>query len=458
MDVSALRALLRPAVVLLGGIPSHAGIPTFCREIGLPVPNEGGSKRERMEAVFDGLDDEVIPDLARTLLSQKRLEPSVRNQVQDLIWANEPVIEVPKRHRREIARALQTIELFRHWGSFELLLLETFVIPEDVVSTLFGTGSVGVVADIYRHFVRNPEDADVEWLFDQLQIFDLSEQRFCRWIEGLASADVQTDVEAQRVIVAKMNTVLRDCGSELRHVEEAGGYPVFALTDLRTHRSRPKNIIFASISKPDIRLSNTLENEIEILSDPSRVLVYDRPVSTNGLLWRDLQEWWAAQTLETDNIRSKKALYRRLQQSLPDTSPPQKRLFDAFFRGFGQAVYELPALLPEVWLHWDPKTVRERGARALLNHRMDFLMLLPGSVRVVIEVDGQQHYADESGRASTSKYAELVASTRELSLSGYEVYRFAGLELQTDDAPAKVKAFFMALFARHKVKVASPPQ
>ncbi|MFB7225150.1 hypothetical protein [Streptomyces sp. NPDC056227] len=29
-----------------------------------------------------------------------------------------------------------------------------------------------------------------------------------------------------------------------------------------------------------------------------------------------------------------------------------------------------PALLPEVWLHWDPKTVEERGPEALLRSRM----------------------------------------------------------------------------------------
>lgn len=451
MDVASLRALLRPAVILLGGIPSHAKIPDFCREIGLAVPAEGGSKRERMEAAFDDLDDKAIPRLALTLLNQERLDSSVRNQVQELIWAVETPIEVSKRHRRELARALQPLPLFRHWGNFERLVRELFVVPEDFVSAFWGTAESGMVADIYRHFVRNPEDADVEWLFDKLQVFDITAQRFRRWIEGLTSPDVQTDVEAQLAIVAAMNSVLRDCGSELRHVEDAEGYPLFALASLRTHRNRPKNIIFASLSKPDIRLSDTLENEIEILSDTSQVLIYDRPVSADGLRWRDLQEWWAEQAKEKDAVRAKNALYRRLVQSLPDTSPPQQALFDAFFRGFGQAVYNLPALLPEVWLHWDFKTVKERGARALLNHRMDFLMLLPGGVRVVIEVDGKQHYADQCGRASTSKYTELVVGARELTLSGYEVYRFSGLELQADDAKANVKTFFMALFARHKV-------
>ncbi|GII32896.1 hypothetical protein [Planotetraspora mira] len=50
----------------------------------------------------------------------------------------------------------------------------------------------------------------------------------------------------------------------------------------------------------------------------------------------------------------------------------------------------LPALLPEVWLHWDPKTVRARGTEALLRFRMDFLLLLSRGQRVVLEVDGRQ--------------------------------------------------------------------
>ena len=45
---------------------------------------------------------------------------------------------------------------------------------------------------------------------------------------------------------------------------------------------------------------------------------------------------------------------------------------------FGEAIPDLPALLPEVWLHWDPQTVSERGREALLRFRMDFLLLLPG--------------------------------------------------------------------------------
>jgi hypothetical protein len=65
------------------------------------------------------------------------------------------------------------------------------------------------------------------------------------------------------------------------------------------------------------------------------------------------------------------------------------QLFHEIHRG---RTHDLPALLPEVELHWDPRTLKERGAREMLNLRMDFLMLLPGGHRIVLEVDGKHHY------------------------------------------------------------------
>jgi very-short-patch-repair endonuclease len=137
-----------------------------------------------------------------------------------------------------------------------------------------------------------------------------------------------------------------------------------------------------------------------------------------------------------------------LRESLPDNSPPQFLLFEAFYKGFGKAIPNLPALLPEVWLHWDPKTVKERGPDALLRFRMDFLLLLPHGTRVVIEVDGKHHYSTADGRADTGLYAKMVAGDRDLQLSGYQVFRFGGAELKGKEATIMVQKFFKTLFKR----------
>jgi very-short-patch-repair endonuclease len=56
-------------------------------------------------------------------------------------------------------------------------------------------------------------------------------------------------------------------------------------------------------------------------------------------------------------------------------------------------------------------------------------MLLPNGVRVVLEVDGRQHYAGADSKADPDKYAAMVAADRDLRVSGYDVYRFGAAEL-----------------------------
>ena len=89
-------------------------------------------------------------------------------------------------------------------------------------------------------------------------------------------------------------------------------------------------------------------------------------------------------------------------------------------------------------------------------------MLFSDSQRVVIELDGVQHYSDETipkqnskykyHIASVSKYASMVAAQREMTLAGYEVYRFGGKEFE-DHVKAKVmvEQFFKDLFNKHGI-------
>ena len=83
---------------------------------------------------------------------------------------------------------------------------------------------------------------------------------------------------------------------------------------------------------------------------------------------------------------------------------------------------------PTTWLHWDPKTVAERGPNALLRFRMDFLLLLPAGARIVVEVDGRHHYADQSGHADPARYGAMASADRDLRLAGYGGVR--GLSLR----------------------------
>ncbi|WDH19924.1 hypothetical protein [Pseudomonas chlororaphis] len=157
--------------------------------------------------------------------------------------------------------------------------------------------------------------------------------------------------------------------------------------------------------------------------------------------------------------KGKNLLYRRLLASLPDTSPVQELAFTSFYKAFPKAdVPKLPALLPEVWFHWDPQTVSQRGKAALLRSRMDFLLLLPAGKRVVIEIDGQHHYATDDGRASPKRYSEMMSADRALRLAGYEVFRFGGHELAQPNGEVILMQFYQSLFKKYAIIDSSAPE
>jgi len=109
------------------------------------------------------------------------------------------------------------------------------------------------------------------------------------------------------------------------------------------------------------------------------------------------------------------------------------------------------ALLPQVYLHYDPYTIKERanGNKPLKRQRMDFLLLFSNKQRVVIDIDGKQHYSVNNA-ASPYLYAEMVTEDRRLKLAGYEVYRFGGYEFVKEDEGKKaVIDFFSELLRKY---------
>ncbi|MEX2260895.1 MAG: hypothetical protein WD696_03030 [Bryobacteraceae bacterium] len=454
MKSVTLRDSLREPILALKDSVTHEDLPSVAERLGLPPLPDEGSKRDRLRAGYEAVPESELPAVAERLWTSFPLEPSVRNTVQDLAWAAGQYPAVPKRFRRELARKFDSAsDLFLHAGHFDSLLERLWII-DDPLATLFGGRASGLRAEIQQHVVRNPEDWTAEYLFERLGAFEASDRRFLLFIEGLASADVRPDVDSQRRFVQTVNATIQACGIEFQETGSDGGYPVYRLTwKSRSPGGRPKNLIFASSVKPDLRFRDAVNNDIEIVSNPQSVLVYDSPISADGLTWQDLQNWWSARE-KVDQTAAKKGLYQCLLSCLPSNSPPQRLLFKSYFEHFRHAIPGLPALLPEVWLHWDPKTVQERGPDALLRFRMDFLLLLPNNVRVVIEVDGKQHYADDDGAANPHKYAAMVAADRDLQLAGYEVYHFGGAELSGDAPHSIAVQFFDTLFKAHHITIA----
>jgi len=220
-----------------------------------------------------------------------------------------------------------------------------------------------------------------------------------------------------------------------------------------------KNLIFAANGlKPDIVLSDSLNNDIKIVKNAEYCLVYDWPILEGVFLWENLVKWWANKNNsifpENNSIfpddKTEFNLYSRLMKSL--NSKPEILLFETYFKRLRRELGDkFPALIPQVYLHYDPKTFKNlKGNKRLSRQRMDFLLLFSKQERVVIEVDGKQHYANDD-IANPKKYAEMVSADRELRLNGYEIYRFGGYELYGKQGELIVENFFRRLFKKYKI-------
>lgn len=123
--------------------------------------------------------------------------------------------------------------------------------------------------------------------------FKSTDARFVRFIEALASSSVRPDEAAQRAFMDAVDEVLKPYGVHFIVTIGADAYLEGQLTYLGGNaKASPKNLIFASKAKPDLRFSNALDNDIEVVSNADKVLMYDRAIGPAGLLWRDLQSWF----------------------------------------------------------------------------------------------------------------------------------------------------------------------
>lgn len=292
--------------------------------------------------------------------------------------------------------------------------------------------------DIVQHRMAN-DDWDDDWIFHDSR-FGLADndEALLTFLAEMLHPAVRVDLAEVEQVRDYLNSVLVHDGYELVQVDAISGAPIFDYRLIGSGvRGSMKNLIFAAVGpKPEIVLDDAVNNDLRIVRNEQFCLVYDRPLAAHGLTWAELTGWWSdrqglAGTPEREVWRS---LHQRLDQSLCDNDA-ERRILRAYAQRYGRLGPEIPALIPQVYLHYDPYTAVERRVPGPLSRqRMDFLLLLPRHIRIVIECDGKQHYADRDGRADPHRYATMMADDRDLRLKGYEVYRFGGADLADDQA------------------------
>ncbi|CAN5223820.1 hypothetical protein BH10PSE3_BH10PSE3_07070 [soil metagenome] len=412
------------------------------RLAGLEIPSgEGLSKRQRVDLALDGMTDAEIARLAMTFAKDQH-DTRLEEAALKVLEAGDSSLS--RLTRRDVARVFGD-DLA---GEADLLeMVGRWFILDSPIDVFFGSGGNSLRDRITQHMVRNPHDWTVEVLFGELGAYECSRARFAALLQDSVHPLARSGDVQKRMVVA-LNLVLARDGYELIQDGEESGHPLYALRAIvRGVAGRPKNLIFASRGpKPEIGFADAINNDIVILSGEESCLVYDQPIGANGLLWSDLVTWWSAQSKGGDAA----SLGGRLREAL--ASDAEAKLFSTYFKTYRNALGDaLPALLPQVYLHYDPAVVKYLDRRKPLpRQRMDFLLLLPGRQRIVIEVDGKHHFA-EGEQASLKVYSQMVAADRDLRLAGYEVYRFGANELVGPKAEALIVDFLDRLFSLHRV-------
>jgi len=292
--------------------------------------------------------------------------------------------------------------------------------------------------DILQHYVNNSDYTSEHVYLEMLELEYASDDKFIKIFTEALNPTIRESDESATQLVNLLNKHLLSTGYQF--IEREKGY-YYAIENGVGSINRIINIIFAQkndAAKPEIILDNALENKIKTVKNADNWLIYDKNINQT-LTIKELREWWI--------LNKNNSLLERMEQAL---SEAEKKVFHTYYKKFcftGKDFnFDLPALLPQVYLHYDPKTIQELyGEKRTLYQRMDFLMLV-NSHRIILEIDDIKHYSDESGKGSPAKYAEMVAYDRKMRFHNYEIYRIGGYELMQKKYEDMLLDFFRQLF------------
>nr|WP_199043720.1 hypothetical protein [Dyella sp. ASV24] len=446
-------------------------LPALCVELGIQSEVKSEDESEAFASKRSYVKRRIaswkLPEL--TDLAERVFHIFPSDALEDAITqlASSPTHRLSEIVRRDILKELNFLgPLF---GDLDLVdtLQEIFGSQPFVDKFQFLVPGKGLADQIVKHAIHN-DDWSHEVLLIECGALTCTQSRFIALIEKLLHPVARRDKE-QAELATRLNPLLQREGFQVVITGYASTFPVYGVVRSQGGTvGAMKNLIFASIGeKPELVFRDAINNDVEIVKHADKVLTYEDPLPPTGLRWRDLLAWWIAGP-GAKEVRPAKSLYLRLLSAvIKSESPGELAIFKCYYKLYKEDLGDrLPALIPQVYLHYDPMTQRQRGdEKYLARQRMDFLLMLDRGVRIVIEVDGQQHYAvpDSSGtayRASPERYAEMVREDRRLKLRGYQVFRFGGHEFRDVDlkkgtigpaSQACVAEFFRTLFVRYDI-------
>ena len=420
---------LRDAIAeALWGAVSAPALPAACVALGLQDGNSSEAMESKRKYVRSRITSFKGPELL--VLAQRVIEeynvPDLADFVSEL--TTHAAHRITDLTRRSILAELNSVgDLFGDLPVWDgvAVLCPNLEKPAEY-SAKFGAT---LRDDIQWHYLDDPDLSNIQ-LLELCGALTCSQQRFFDLLEKVVDPVCRRGAEQGRLVQILNNLLVAD-GFVLTVVGEVSRHPQYSVHRVTGGAAgSPKNLIFAAVNcKPDLYLADAVNNDVAIANN-SDALIYDRMMPNGGLRWDALVDWWRDRERLEKWADARKNLFLRLRAAVyAAQSPGEVAIFEAYYAHFARDIGDkLPALIPQVYLHYDPRTALERGAnRVLPRQRMDFLLLLEHGTRVVVEVDGRHHFANGNA-ASPAKYAEMAAEDRRLRLQGYEVYRFGAAE------------------------------
>ncbi len=142
--------------------------------------------------------------------------------------------------------------------------------------------------EVCQHMVMN-DDFTFPQMLEHLGLIGMSNRKLVELLELAVHPLVRTDSD-QRAFVESLNAYLKHDGLALVACDQMSGYPVFRVSENTSGvQGAAKNLIFASTGpKPEIVFSDAINNDILLVKNDQYCLVYDLPLTKDGLLWSQL--------------------------------------------------------------------------------------------------------------------------------------------------------------------------
>ncbi|PHG74423.1 hypothetical protein [Bacillus wiedmannii] len=196
------------------------------------------------------------------------------------------------------------------------------------------------------------------------------------------------------------------------------------------------NLVMEDLTTGDFTIHNAKDDSY---------LVFNERIPAKGLTWKQLNTWWKNQS----PIHNKpEDLIERMKEVCVWS---EKKFLDLYLNLYDDDDH--PAILPQITIAYSPILSKSdlRNLEIDPKHRytMDFMVIPNDKTKILIEIDGREHYSklltkilveiDGKEHYSTLKnsvyiaapelYAAQAKEDRELKVKGYTVFRFGGSEM-----------------------------